>query len=247
MARLTNGTNQSLESGSALAFSSATQLTISTWLYWDAFSNDNMVALESSSNYNSGADGAVRFIMIPNDSVSAKFAVNVKGVGYNKSEFTRPSAGVYHHYMMLFDLNVANEVPNVYVDAVDQTLTHSASTDNTGPFSDQVLYAMSRGNASLFAAGRIAEIAIWTGINLSAANATSLFGGALPSTIAAGNLAYYWKLCGQTSPEPPAVGGIDMTVNGATFVGHPSEVSGSCFTPITGLRPSMRVPNVLVF
>lgn len=231
-ARQTNGTNQSLQTGSAIDFSQATKLTISMFMWWDTFANDDDLAMEYSANASLGGANDARFFLDPNHSGSTAFFIALYGnTGLNDAFFTRPSAGAWHHYLINFDIADAsdNEILNVYVDGSLQTLTRGTKSNNTiGGFGSQTMFVMARNNASNWGAGRISEVAFWTGVNLSGTDATNLNSGVSPTTIQSGNLLYYWKVCGTVSPETPTTGAINLTVTGATQVAHPSNASGSC-------------------
>jgi hypothetical protein len=240
MARQTDGISHSLQSASNLSLGAPSKLAVSYWLWWDSFSNNNAIAIESTANYNSNP-GA--FIVNPNDSATSAYQSALKGAAaeYNDGNFARPSAASWHHYLHNYDTGLAtNEYIDAYLDGSLQTLSRVLNDNTTVTFIDSLLNLMSRNNASLFGAGRIAEVAIWGGVNLTGTDATDLFNGTkLPTDIQAGSLKHYWKLCGVASPEPATVGSVAMTVNGATFVAHPSAVAGSCGIPITGLRPAI--------
>lgn len=234
-ARQTNGTNQTVISASALNYGSANILSISFWLYWDAFANDDDIAVETQSVATGGASDST-FTVDPNAAAGSFLVGVIGGAGGSFVTFTRPSAAAWHHYLVNIDVNSAIDIPTVYLDAASQVLTHTGANNGVGSliFSNtRKLNLMSRDNASLFGAGRIADVAVWTGVNLSGADATSLNGGASPTSISPGNLLYYWKLCGDASPEPPTTGSIDMTVTGATQVANPTAIAAACAVAIT--------------
>lgn len=225
-ARQTNGTNQSLQSVSTVNLGGASQIAISLWLYWDAFSNNDMVALESSS-FSTGSGTDSTFTIVPNDG-SGVFLVAIRGdTGASFANITRPSAGVYHHYVINIDAATVNDFPSIYFDAISQAITHTGNDVTALAYTTRFLNVMSRDNSSLFAAGRVAELAIWTNINLSGTDVTNLFAGVSPLSVQGGNLVHYWRVCGDTAPELPTIGTVNMTVNGATKVAHPSAVD-SC-------------------
>jgi len=218
MARQFNGTDQSLQSASAINLSAFTKLSISVWFYSDGFANDNDLMMELSPvSSNPGT-----FAINPNES-SGVFQAEVRGdTAGNRSQFSRPSATAWHHYAFHFDFTEAvNEVPIIWVDGVSQSLTPSG-TDNAGTFANDVLNFMSRNNAGLFYAGRLAEVAIYGGVLLTQGQVDSLQ-TTKPHLV--GSATFGWHLDGTTSPEPNFVGGVDLTVNGATFVDHPPALS----------------------
>lgn len=225
MARQTNGTDQYLNSASAIDLSATNKIAVQAWLWWDTFGNDDDLAIELGVGDESGS-----FLVDPNHSVSTQFATWVLGDTANNGQyFTRPSNAAWHHYIFNYDLSAGGsgaEVASVYLDGSAVTFGGTAGTsDNGGNFSNRTLYLMSRAGTSLFGAGRIAEVAVWTGGNISGAEASSLYNGgngaAANSVSTTATLAHYWKLCGTADPEPATTGGVNMTVNGATAATHP--------------------------
>ncbi len=221
MARQFDGATQSLQSSAPLDLSAAFDLlTLSFWLWWNGFANDDQLALEYSANFNTNA-GA--FIVDPNSDLGAFGFANSFGDGgqYRYALFPRPSAAAWHHYLLVLSVTgVVNMA--AYVDGVAQTLTSHIDTGGQG-WGNFTLNVMSRNNASLWAAGRMTGLGIWTS-GLSAANAVTLAGGAAPSTVA--TPAYAWNICGIASPEPASAGTPTLTVTGATLGAGPGSFRG---------------------
>lgn len=217
MARSFDGTNDSLQA--TVDLSAYNAIALSFRLYWDAFANDDDLAMEFSANYNSNAGG---FIVDPN-SGDGSFGVGLSGnAGVSSVRFARPSGAAWHAYVINMDMGlVTNELASVYVDGANQTITSRPSNfNNTANFGSYSLYAMSRAAASLFGAGRMADLAIYGGVNLSAGEADALADVA-PSLVRPEALVHYWPLMGRTSPEIDVVGGANFTVSGATVADHP--------------------------
>ena len=61
------------------------------------------------------------------------------------------------------------------------------------------------------------------GTGLSDNEITSLFRGAFPHEIRRGSLLNHWRLLGNTSPEPDAIGNADMTLVSAPAKGNHSD------------------------
>ena len=109
------------------------QMTVEFWLNWDSFSDDDDVAF--------GLDDTTQtcdLYIQPNSSGASTFGVGIEGnAGFNEVGFTRPTAKVWHHYAMVFDINQAGqEVTRAYVDGIKQTLSTVASANNTCTFSN---------------------------------------------------------------------------------------------------------------
>lgn len=220
MARLFDGTNDSLQSASTLNLSAVSSLTLSFWLWWDSFADDDDTAIEFSANAfsNSGT-----FFVIPNGG-STNMEIGVHGnVGDNYKEYTRPAAATWHHFcqVMNFGASAANETL-FYLNGTLQTEVATPGTsNNTGSFGNFTLNVMSRNNASLFAAGRLADLAIYPGATLNVSEIGALARGASPLLIRPTVTPHVWPLWGDHSPEINLRGGgVALTVNGAVKTGH---------------------------
>jgi hypothetical protein len=241
MARAFNGTSHGLQSASALAaLSGVSRIAVGFWLSTTYVADDD-IALELSVNSNTNLGS---FKVIAGDSTSTSlFAECVGNVGKNDGHCTPPSGSTWHHILINYDFSKAtNETDTVYVDGVSQTLTRTTNSNNTGTFASYVLYVMSRAGTSLFADGSMADLCIWAPSSvLTSGDASSLAAGARANTVRTSEVAYYWRLDGTTSPEPNTVGGIDLTVTGATFVADPPALVGGNDGPQTVpmLLPSM--------
>lgn len=218
MARLFDGTDDGLQSASAIDLSAVNKVTVAFWLWWDAFAAGDDLALEFTANYNGSTGG---FIIDPN--AGAEIIIGVVGdVGYNQSGWVRPSAAVWHHWVAVFDKSQASAESNLYIDGALATLNARPTTsNNTNNFANSTLNVMSRNNASLFGAGRMAELALWPGEALNASEILALARGMRPNRIRPASNPYYWPLHGLVSPEPSyRSGGPAMTVNGAVYTNH---------------------------
>jgi hypothetical protein len=78
--------------------------------------------------------------------------------------FTRPSAGVWHHYAFVLDATApaATQI-TPYIDGQPVAYTKGASGTGAGAFANSTLYFMSRAGAALFGAGDLDEVAIYNG------------------------------------------------------------------------------------
>jgi len=216
LARTFNGTSDNLQSAATVDLSSTKIISLSVWIYWDSFANDDDLAMEFSANYNSNTGS---FILDPNDG-GGTFAANIQTVGGGTGTamlctFTRPSGAAWHHYLFVWDLTLVAGTCNVYVDG-----TSASPTVTNGPnevatfFGNFTLNVMSRNAASLFGDGRISDITIWKSA-LSSGNATTLAACGNPESIDFANILNRWKIV-QASPETPSVGAVNLTVTGTT-------------------------------
>lgn len=215
-----NGTNQALQSDVAVAMN--TTRTLSVWfrMYQNANQSNDALALESSANTTSNQEG---WLIDPNNSggtcAAGTFAfwVNIGGT-VSPASFTQPSAATWHDYLIVIDSHTTANY-KAYVDGVSQSLTicHATTTGSTN-FVNFTVNVMSRNGASLWNAGRMAELAIYS-VDESA-NVSTLHGGTLPSSVDSGNLIRYAHFCGTASPEPDTITGSWL------LVGTPTQVAG---------------------
>lgn len=237
MARAFNGTNQSLQSASALTtLASKSRLAFGFWLY-SVFTNDDDILLETSAN--SGSNPGT-FKAIGNESGTNRFWVDVVGnIGQAANHVAAPANSTWAH--VLVNLNFANagatEVESIYFNGTSQTMTNGAASNNTGTFTSQILNVMSRNNASLFADGRMADLAIWApSTAITGADVTSLAAGRRAHTVRNSEILYHWPIDGVSSPEPANIGAVALTVNGATNVADPPTLD-AIIPPLLVMAP----------
>jgi PKD repeat protein len=155
-----DGTND--YASAPLNLSGTRQLTVEFWLNWNSYANDDKLAFEFTPNFNNTNGG---FLINPNSSTSGgRFEVAVGRNGTrNNAYFTRPSAGVWHHYAIVFNTSalLTSQYITVYVDGKAVSITKGSSGNGAGAFANSTLYFMSRGGSSLFGAGSLDEVAIY--------------------------------------------------------------------------------------
>lgn len=223
-ARLFNGTSDFLQSATSLTtLNGATQLSLSFDLWWDTFANDDHFAMESSSSWtvNPGA-----FVVDPDSTIlgsAGSFMWSVTGSpasNYFICYFTRPSTGAWHHYVLTMDVSLSTPVCTGYVDGTAQTVsTAQQGAGFPSSLTSQTLSVMSRNGSTLFAAGRMSSIAIYSGI-VNSTDASSLASCARPTAVSSATLLYYWPI-NQTSPEVATTGGVSLNVTGTTNTASP--------------------------
>jgi PKD repeat protein len=146
-------------SSSPLNLSQTSQVTVEGWLKWNAYANNDALAMELTPNYNNTAGG---FLIDPNSS-SGGFGLGIgKGSTRNAGTFPRPSAGVWHYYAFVFDSTqpAAGEI-TAYVDGKPVNVTLQSSGTGAGSFANSTLYMMSRAGTTLFGAGTLQEVAVY--------------------------------------------------------------------------------------
>jgi YD repeat-containing protein len=144
-----------------LDLSSTTRVTLEFWLNWDAYANDDRLAMEFTPNFNDGTGG---FLVDPNSPQGGgKFGLGLgNGLSRNDAYFNRPSAGTWHYYAIVLDAGAtATNQITPYVDGQPVAYTKSATGVGGGSFANSQLYLMSRAASSLFGAGDLDELAIY--------------------------------------------------------------------------------------
>jgi hypothetical protein len=134
-------------------------VTFEFWLNWNAFANDDAVAMELTPNFNNNPGG---FLVIP-DSSNGGFGVGLgSGSSRNTAYFARPTAAAWHYYAFVLDTTQAGATQiTPYVDGQAVSYTKDASGTGAGNFANSTLYMMSRGGTSLFGAGTLDDVAIY--------------------------------------------------------------------------------------
>lgn len=156
----------------AAAVSPGTNIvTLECWANFPSFNNTDDLLFETSVNYNITDES---FICDPCGN-EGSWQINMRGTaGAGGSYlFTRPSTGVFHHYVFVYDKSTTTKRFVVYVDTVVQSLTvGSTPSITTGNFGNHVLYVGSRAGTSLFLNATVDEVAFYAG-ELSASRVTA--------------------------------------------------------------------------
>lgn len=153
-----DGTN---DGGSvALDLSAESTITVEFWLWWDAFANDDDMALEFTASASATAGG---FFIDPNAAGGTFTVLHTGNVGNNTKLWTRPTAAAWHHYAFVLDFaskDTSGEILG-YLDGAFWSGSQSTAADNTSTFANSTLNVMCRNGASLFGAGKMAHLAIY--------------------------------------------------------------------------------------
>ncbi len=143
----------------AVDLSGKTAITVEFWMKWNAWANDDALAMEFTNNFNENAGG---FLVDPNSSYG-NFAVAL-GIGgsRNITLFSRPTAGRWHHYAFVLDTTApAAEQVVPYVDGKAVAYSKAGSGTEAPPFANSTLNFMSRAGSALFGSGDLDEVAIY--------------------------------------------------------------------------------------
>jgi YD repeat-containing protein len=141
--------------------SGTNKVTVEFWLKWNAYANDDRLAMEFTGNFNDNAGG---FLVDPNAPQNGgTFGVGIGSQGTRNSVFfNRPSAGQWHHYALVLDTSApADQQITPYVDGKAVAHTQGDSGIGSGNFANSALYLMSRAGSALFGAGDLDEVAIY--------------------------------------------------------------------------------------
>lgn len=136
-------------------------ITVAFWLYWDAFANNDDLALESSATFVSNLN---TYNIDPNAS-AGNWSAGIRGTsGFRAETATRPSGAAWHHYLFVLDNTTTAGDVRTFIDGVEQSETVGTNTKSgTSNFANNILFGMSRNGTTLFGAGRITALKIWTG------------------------------------------------------------------------------------
>jgi Concanavalin A-like lectin/glucanases superfamily len=198
-----------------LNLSASPLLTMSFWLYWDAFANDDDLALELTTS--SGNAGAIT--VNPNDSFAAgggQFTVaTAQSGGFKYGYLTRPSAQAWHHYFFTFDRTAPAGQLGItgFVDGAPVAVNNLISDTLSGNFADDILYVLSRNNAALFGAGKICNLVFRSGYIGGAAEALAEF--VYPWTLFAPRRIYIPAGAAIVNPTLTAAQAFNITTSSA--------------------------------
>jgi hypothetical protein len=140
--------------------SADSKLTVEFWMNWNAFANNDSLAMEFTPNFNNNAGG---FLIDPNASGPTQFGVAMgTGDSRNNAYFARPSAGAWHYYAFVMDTTAAGATQvTPYVDGQPVAYTKTSAGTGGGNFANSTLYWFSRATNSLFGAGSMQDLAIY--------------------------------------------------------------------------------------
>ena len=139
--------------------SGTSKVTVEFWLNWNAYANNDALAMEFTPNFNNQPGG---FLVDPNASTGS-FGIAI-GSGSSREDIyiPRPSAGAWHYYALVFDTTAAAGAQiTPYVDGKPVTYSVASQGTGAGNFANSTLYLMSRDGNALFGAASLQEVAIY--------------------------------------------------------------------------------------
>jgi hypothetical protein len=214
------GSGSAAVASMALNLSAYDKLTLSFWLYWDAYASDDDFAMEFTADSNSN-DG---FYVDPNYSGSGgQFGFQVGSVaGNRKTAYMARSlapAATWNHFFVVWDRSIAGLSTSVWVNGVAVSLTAVNTGVTLGNFANSTLFIFSRNNANLFGAGRLQNLVIRGGYLGTQADASYEY-------------ANPWQLFAPQSiwvPVSAGAGGATYTITpsgGITIGGDSVDIKG---------------------
>lgn len=227
MGRLFNGTT---DRGVAnLNLSSFTLITVSFWAYIDSYVNTNKCLID-------GTVGATvnGFFVWPDNSLTSGLSLteirSTSGGGQSwDDKHARASAANWHQFMYVF--NRTGPLTKCYIDGAVSTISTVAHDPGPwGSFSNASISLFSMGSSTSFIAGRMADLAIWGGVELTSGNAISLAAGRRAIVVRSANLVGYWPMenvelaSGIPDPDLSGAGAGSITYTGTTPTDDPTTL-----------------------
>ncbi len=140
--------------------------SVAFWLNWNAYANDDDFAMELGP---SATGNDKTFYIDPNGATAAgRVELTIQdsgggaGTSYLVKSFTRPSAGQWHHWVIILDNSTVAGDITAYIDGVAQSMTADMSTKaGSGNFKVDNLNFMSRNGSAVFGAGSLDDVRIY--------------------------------------------------------------------------------------
>jgi hypothetical protein len=135
-------------------------VTLSFWFNHE-YENRDSTAFEFSNNFNNFYDG---FAFFPDSTYCyGEISVALRGnLSYSAGCYQRPSSGVWHHFVAIYDKSKNGDEIDLYIDGIEQTPTNRPfNSNNSNNFGDHPLFMMSRGGVNEFEDGQIDEVKIY--------------------------------------------------------------------------------------
>ncbi|KND51634.1 MAG: putative glucanase [Parcubacteria bacterium C7867-001] len=170
-----DGTNDYIETVSTISYGGSNTATISFWLNWTSYADDCDPALASGdTDANAGA-----WVVVPNDcDFPGYFTATIGdgGGGARTEGITRPSAGSWHHIVVVLDNSSAAGSLTFYVDGVAQSDTVLNDTKGAAGtmFTAKLTGMAYTGGAFFWGAGKMDDLRLYNR-SLSAPDVAKLY------------------------------------------------------------------------
>jgi len=146
----------------AIDLSTQTTITVEFWLKWDNYANDDDLAMEYGTSNSTGG-----FVIDPNESATFNFeAYMPTGGGSSHGENVARSVlpvAQWHHVVIVFKRGSGTQDVDFIVNGIDVSENAHLTNNITGNFGNLTLNLMSRNGTSLFGAGDMAHLAVYSG------------------------------------------------------------------------------------
>lgn len=160
-----NGTSAYAQSVSAIDLTAYNHITVEFLTKPDAYANTDQIGVEFGTG--TSANGDFMFTQDNAGGLSTDQLPLLSGnVGLSYAQYTKYTAVTWHHVAIDYDMSKSTDEVDLYVDGVLKTPgARPVNANNTGTFGNRTLNVMSRNAASLFAAGTIQHLAIYSGLS----------------------------------------------------------------------------------
>ncbi len=154
-----NGTNNYGVTASNLNFTGRNKLVVEALMYVDSYTDSIRLGWEFSPSTITNQGGFYYA-----QDVGAVSEATVKGnTGLNVADYSRPTAGRWHMYTVVYNMGSATNEVELYIDGALQAVTTRPFTNNnTSNFGNYQLYLMSRNGSSFFGNGKMQHLAIYS-------------------------------------------------------------------------------------
>lgn len=165
------GFNGSSSYGSlAIDLSAYAKIVLAFWANYATVASP--ILFEYTANYNNFAGGFVG----GQDGGLFQVGMSDGGGQYETSEFTTPSTGEWHHWIICFDRTAPSpQITPIYIDGLPQSLSHAFSAAQSGNFANSTLYLASRAGTGRFALCSLDAIQIFASAPFMAKQAKALY------------------------------------------------------------------------
>lgn len=140
------------------------KVTVSFWLWWDAYGTNSRLPVF----YASPAASKTGFYMDGNSATGNFLAGVFKSNTFSQYTFARPGAGVWHHYAVHIDLALAASLVAVYVDGFTTTISANLNNKTAGgtfTAADTCYFMHNPSSApNTFSAGRMMNFCVHKGL-----------------------------------------------------------------------------------